>query len=108
MSNLSKLCFQLNYHPNFDIGYFTLTMNRQQNQFEIRQLEKDEIQQFSLVNLNVQMTPDDPCDQDVTPDLQCHDRPLNEHQLMFLLNTILKDFLRPLLESYHIHVMVVE
>ena len=83
-------------------------MNRQQNQFEIRQLETDEIQQFSLVNLNVQMTPDDPCDQDVTPDLQRHDRQLNEHQLMFLLNTILKDFLHLLLESYHIHVMVVE
>ena len=108
MSNLSKLCFQLNFYPNFDKGYFTLTMNRQQNQFEIRQLEKDEIQQFSLVNLNVQMTPDDLGDQDVTPDLQRHDRPLNEHQLMFLLNTILKDFLHPLLESYHIHVMVVE
>ena len=82
-------------------------MNRQQNQFEIRQLETDEIQQFSLVNLNVQMTLDDLGDQDVThPDL--HDRQLNEHQLMFLLNTTLRDFLHPLLESYHIHEMVVE
>ena len=82
-------------------------MSRQQNQFEIHQLEMDEIQQFSLVNLTVQMTLDDLCDQDVThPDL--HDRQLNEHQLMFLLNTIQKDFLHPLLESYHIHEMVVE
>ena len=82
-------------------------MNRQQNQFEIRQLETDEIQQFSLVNLNVQMTLDDLGDQDGThPDL--HDRQLNEHQLMFLLNTTLRDFLHPLLESYHIHEMVVE
>ena len=82
-------------------------MNRQQNQFEIRQLERDEIQQFSLVNLNVQMTLGDLGGQDVThPDL--HDRQLSEHQLMFLLNTTLKDFLRLLLESYHIHEMVVE
>ena len=90
------------------VGYFTLMMNRQQNPFEIRQLETDEIQQFSLVNLNVQMTLDDLGDLDVTPVLQRHDRQLNEHQLMFLLNTTRKDFLHPLLESYHIHEMVVE
>ena len=89
------------------VGYFTLMMNRQQNRSVTRQLETDEIQQFSLVNLNVQMILDDLGDQDVIPDLQ-HDRQPNEHQLMFWLNTTLKDFLHLLLELYHIHGMAVE